>query len=174
MQFKVAALWARVACCAKCLCLVAWGDGPQRCEYSLRGEVLKPATELAMKKSAICLRASRPVGLFPFRCCSWIRLSNSSLKAWKEKERKSWERKHDTEMMQCVKNKKPNSQISLNADGKAIPLRPKGYNIKCIILKACFQAWKWTISVMLHQKETFKNFTFSHSIRHLIQVCEVK
>lgn len=49
--------------------------------HSLRGEVLKPATELAMKKSAICLRASRPVGLFPFRCCSLIKLSSSSLKA---------------------------------------------------------------------------------------------
>ncbi len=58
------------------------------CEDSLRGEVLKPATELAMKKSAICLRASRPVGLFPFCCCSWIRLSNSSLKAWKRKREK--------------------------------------------------------------------------------------
>lgn len=64
--------------------------GPEPCEYSLRGEVLKPATELAMKKSAICLRASRPVGLFPFRCCSRIRLSNSSLKALKrEGERNS-------------------------------------------------------------------------------------
>lgn len=49
----------------------------------LRGEVLKPANELATKVSAICLRASRPVGLFPFLFCSWIRLSNSSLKAWR-------------------------------------------------------------------------------------------
>lgn len=56
----------------------------------LRGEVLKPATELATKVSAICLRASRLVGLLPFLCCSWIRLSNSSLKAWRmggERER---------------------------------------------------------------------------------------
>lgn len=49
----------------------------------LRGEVLKPATELATKVSAICLRASRLVGLLPFLCCSWIRLSSSSLKAWR-------------------------------------------------------------------------------------------
>lgn len=56
----------------------------------LRGEALNPATGLATKVSAICLRASRPVGLFPFLCCSWIRLSNSSLKAWRmggERER---------------------------------------------------------------------------------------
>lgn len=63
-----------------CWCLVVWGN--EHSDHLLRGEVLKPATVLAIKKSAICLRASRPVGLFPFRCCSWIRLSNSSLKAW--------------------------------------------------------------------------------------------
>lgn len=68
----------------------AWLPGPVGRErpHSLRGEVLKPDTELAMKKSAICRRARRPVGLFPFSCCSWIRLSSSSLKAWeKEKTR---------------------------------------------------------------------------------------
>lgn len=65
--------------------LVAQSTRLQSCECLLRGEVLKPATELAMKKSAICLRARRPVGLFPFLCCSWIRLSNSCLKAWKRR-----------------------------------------------------------------------------------------
>lgn len=65
--------------------LVAQSTMLQSCECLLRGEVLKPATELAMKKSAICRRARRPVGLFPFLCCSWIRLSNSCLKAWKRR-----------------------------------------------------------------------------------------
>lgn len=51
----------------------------------LRGEALKPATEPATKVSAICRRASRPVGLFPFLCCSWMRLSSSSLKAWRRR-----------------------------------------------------------------------------------------
>lgn len=77
---------ATTACSCEALCLVPQGNGPRRDKHLLRGEVLKPATELAMKKSAICLRASSPVGLFPFRCCSWIRHSNSSLKAFKTKQ----------------------------------------------------------------------------------------
>lgn len=56
--------------------------------------MLKPATELATKVSAICLRASRPVGLFPFLCCSWMRLSNSSLKAWRRRRGRETEPKH--------------------------------------------------------------------------------
>lgn len=60
----------------------------------LRGEVLNPATEPATKVSAICLRASRPVGLFPFLCWSWMRLSNSSLKAWRRRGERETETKH--------------------------------------------------------------------------------
>lgn len=77
---------------------VVWGNRVYHSKHSLRGEVLRPATELAMKKSAICLRASRPVGLFPLFICSWIRPSNSSLKAWsRDRERDSArERERDT------------------------------------------------------------------------------
>lgn len=61
----------------------------------LRGEVLNPATEPATKVSAICRRASRPVGLFPFLCWSWMRLSNSSLKAWRRRGERKTETKHE-------------------------------------------------------------------------------
>lgn len=57
--------------------------------HSLRGEARGPAPPkvLAMTRSAICLRARRPVGLLPFVIWSWIRPSNSSLNTCGQKEK---------------------------------------------------------------------------------------
>lgn len=55
--------------------------------HSLMGEVKGPAppTVLAMTRSAICLRARRPVGLLPFVNWSWMRPSSSSLNTCENK-----------------------------------------------------------------------------------------
>lgn len=61
--------------------------------HSLTGEVKGPAppTVLAKTRSAICLRASRPVGLLPLVSWSWISPSNSSLNTCSQnKQTKTW------------------------------------------------------------------------------------
>lgn len=119
--------------------------------YSLRGEVLKPATELAMKKSAICLRASRPVGLFPFRCCSWIRLSSSSLKAWgkgggeserADKEKITW---HRDDMVSKTTNRPPG--FSKMPKQQFCQHQEVQYIVHFMMFKECSSAWKPSTSV---------------------------
>lgn len=59
---------------------------------SLIGDVKGPAPPkvLAMTRSAICLRARRPVGLLPFVSWSWIRPSSSSLNTCEQKRKEGF------------------------------------------------------------------------------------